>query len=288
MKRTIQSIACALAAAVIPVFAAAQDGVDLSNLESLDPEIIVPKDINPGAKKRADAAASAAAANAARPVAPAAVPAGPQVSEAGAMVKGTTKMDVLENTRPLNYGDLISYKVVEDGDEPIRLRITDSGEVEIPLIGRVPAVGRTCFQLAYAIKAELEKEYYNKATVIVGIDTLARSNNPNDPNGIPGMQQDTITIMGYVRRQGQMSFPPDGRLTASQAILNAGGFAPFAKETKVKIVRTVGDKLQGEDGHKTKTIYVNLKDVMRKGRLDKDVLLQPHDVIIVEDKLFNF
>jgi protein involved in polysaccharide export with SLBB domain len=70
----------------------------------------------------------------------------------------TTSMDVLNDTTKLGAGDRISFRVVEDRREPITLVVTDSGEMEVPLIGRVKALDKTCKQLAYDIKPLLEKD----------------------------------------------------------------------------------------------------------------------------------
>ena len=53
--------------------------------------------------------------------------------------------------------------------------VTDSGDVQLPYIGRYPAVGKTCKELALALKTELEKDYYKQATVIVAVDSKPRS-----------------------------------------------------------------------------------------------------------------
>jgi hypothetical protein len=58
-------------------------------------------------------------------------------------------------------------------NESQRLRVNDNGELEVPYIGLVPAAGRTCRELAYNIKAALEKEYYYHATVILAVDRVS-------------------------------------------------------------------------------------------------------------------
>jgi hypothetical protein len=83
----------------------------------------------------------------------------------------STSMDVLDDKRPLRIGDRLSMRVVEERQAPVQLFVTDSGEVEVPLIGRVHAQGLTCKQLAYRIKGPFEREYFYKATVIVALDT---------------------------------------------------------------------------------------------------------------------
>src|SRR4051812_26506472 len=72
----------------------------------------------------------------------------------------TNSMDVLDNKRPLGVGDRVSLRVVEDRKPPIETYVTDSGDMEVPLIGRVKAQGKTCKTLAREIKAALDKEYF--------------------------------------------------------------------------------------------------------------------------------
>jgi len=57
----------------------------------------------------------------------------------------------------LRVGDTISYQIMEDRiwnslDAPKPLVVTDSGEVDVPYIGRVMAVNKTCKELAMTSK----------------------------------------------------------------------------------------------------------------------------------------
>src|SRR5688572_29099726 len=86
-------------------------------------------------------------------------------------VMRTNSMAVLDDKKKLGSNDYVSFRVVEDrDDESQRLRINDSGELEVPYIGLVPAAGRSCKELAYSVKAALEREYYYHATVIIAVD----------------------------------------------------------------------------------------------------------------------
>lgn len=189
---------------------------------------------------------------------------------AAAVVAVTNSMDVLDTTRKLGPGDRLSYRVVEERRTPMQLHITDSGEVEVPLIGRVQARGRTCKELAYAIKPMLEKLYFRKATVIISVDVMvARS-------------MGKVYLSGQVMQQGGIEIPPDERFTLSKAIFKAGGFANFANQKKIKLVRR--DPATGA----VKTTIVDLEPVTKRGEMDKDPLLQPDDTIIVPEKFINF
>jgi protein involved in polysaccharide export with SLBB domain len=181
-------------------------------------------------------------------------------------VENTTSMEVLDDKRPLRVGDRLSMRVVEDRKSPTPLVVTDSGEVEVPLIGRVMAKGKTCKQLAYSIKGPLERDYYYKATVIIGLDVEGRVS--------PGR----VYVTGQVHSQGPIEIPPDETFTVSRAILKAGGFADFANKRKVKLVRK----------NSSETIIVDVDMIVRKGRFDKDPAVEPEDTIIVPERLINF
>jgi len=183
-------------------------------------------------------------------------------------VANTTSMEVLDNKRPLQVGDRLSMRVVEDRRDPFALFVTDSGEVEVPLIGRVPGKGKTCKQLAFAIKAQLEREYYYKATVIVGLDFETLKS--------PGK----VYVTGQIRNQGPLDIPPGEAFTVSRAIIRAGGFADFANKRRVKLVR--------KDGEKARTIIVDVQAVINKGLTDKDPIVEPDDMIVVPERLINF
>jgi polysaccharide export outer membrane protein len=183
----------------------------------------------------------------------------------------TTSMEVLNDKRKLGPGDRVSFRVVEDRKQPVQLVVTDSGEMEVPLVGRVPAADKTCKQLAYDIKSLLEKEYYFQATVILGLDSLS------------GKSPGRIYLMGQIRGQGAMDLPADEELTVSKAILRAGGLADFANRKKIRLIRKKGPDLK-----ETETIIVNLSEILDKGRYDKDPVLVPGDVINVPERLVNF
>ena len=190
-------------------------------------------------------------------------------TEASAVVAATTSMDVLDTSRRLGAGDRLSYRVVEERHDPVALTVADGGEVEVPLIGRVRASGRTCKELAQSIKPLLEKEYFYKATVIVGLDAAS------------GKSRGRIYISGQVRQQGPIEIPPDERFTLSKAILKAGGLADFANRRKIKLVRKTASGA-------AQTTIVDLDAVTVHGQLDKDPELQPDDTIIVPEKFVNF
>jgi len=183
----------------------------------------------------------------------------------------TNSMDVLNDVIKLGIGDRISFRIVEDRRDPISLMVTESGEMEVPLIGRVPAANKTCKQLAREIKPLLQKDYFYQATVIIGLDTIGTKS------------RGKIYLTGQVRTQGGMDIMPDEELTVSKAILKAGGVADFGDSKKVKLIRKKAGEASG-----TTTTVINVKEILERGRIDKDVVLEPGDMIVVPERLINF
>ena len=193
----------------------------------------------------------------------------PSTAESPSTASLINSMEALNDTTKLGNSDRVSYRVLEEHKDPIMLMVTDSGELEIPLLGRYPAAGKTCKQLAYELKPLLEKDYFYKATVIVGLDILSTR-----PLG-------KVYIMGQVHSQGALDIPADGNLTVSRAILMDGGLADFADRRKVKLMHKKADG-------STETTIVDLVEILDHGHTDKDPIVHPGDTINVPEKLINF
>lgn len=164
----------------------------------------------------------------------------------------------------LGRGDRLNYRVVEDRepDRNYQLIVSDSGEVNLPLGGLVQAAGKSTQQLGTDIKARLEKEYYYHATVIMGLDSVAQR-----------ASRGRVYVTGAVHSIGPVELPLDAPMTASQAIYQMGGPVDFSYLKGTVILRKGGPP---------KGIPVNIKAV-ENGELDKDVVLQPGDVVKVPE-----
>jgi protein involved in polysaccharide export with SLBB domain len=152
--------------------------------------------------------------------------------------------------------------VLEDRDPPKSLLLAESGDLDAPYVGRVPADGVTCKQLASVLKTELEKEYYYQATVIIGLESSAR-------------RAGRVYVWGQVRNRGPIDLAPNESLTVAQAILKAGGFVEGANKKKVKVVRG------GADGSAKESFELNMAEILDDGKTEKDVPLRPDDFVIV-------
>ncbi|MGD0261299.1 MAG: polysaccharide biosynthesis/export family protein [Verrucomicrobiota bacterium] len=192
------------------------------------------------------------------------------------LIAATNSMETLDDKHRLAIGDKLSFRIMEDLEdpkealEPKPLFVTDSGDIEIPYIGRVPAENKTCKQLARELKTALEKEYYYQATVILSVDFMTKS-------------RGRVYLVGPVRVPGPQEIPSDEVLTLSKAILRAGGFSDYADRQNVKVTR----KASGAESEK-KTFSVDVAEIFDKGKVERDLPLEPGDLIYVPERLIRF
>ncbi len=190
-------------------------------------------------------------------------------------------------TRELKPHDYMRFTIAEDPPLPSssdlnRVAVSDGGEALFPvsrhsdIYVKVTAAGRKLEDIKKDVKALLDAEYYNDATVTLDLEGINRQNNNY------GSDQAKVTIYGSLN---QMVPIGDGEtLMLSEAILRAGGGQKggFANLSKVVIHRLdAGTK-------KEITITVNVEKVLYKGARDEDKPLMNGDRIEVKEKGFNF
>jgi protein involved in polysaccharide export with SLBB domain len=203
----------------------------------------------------------------------------PQLNAGGSLSAGgtnsatslsTNSMDALDDAYRLAIGDRVTFQIKEDDDDPQLLTVMDSGDLQVPYIGPYPVVGKTCRELARDLKAELEKNYYYQATVIITVDAKTKS------RGI-------VYLVGAVRAPGPQDIPSDEVLTVSKAILRAGGFTDYADQHDVKITRKASSP-----GAPDQAFVVNVEEILEKGKFDADLPLKSDDLIYIPDRLVRF
>ena len=177
-------------------------------------------------------------------------------------------MMMLDNRQKLGPGDRITFRVIEDQDEPQSLTITDSGDLAVPYLGLVHAAGKTSLQLAKEVKSLLEKELYYQATVIIALEVVNKTR-------VTGK----VYVTGQVRNKGGFDIPAGDTFTVSKAILNAGGFSDFSDKKNVRLIRKTAEG--------TQTFVINVVEI-EKGKLEKDMVVQPDDMIVVPARLVNY
>ena len=204
-----------------------------------------------------------------------------EVKDLGAPVPGLTSetspsdepalVSKLEDSPKLAIGDRVSFRVVEEKLEPKLLLVADSGELEVPYVGRVMAKDRTCQELTREIKAKLEEKYFYRASVILSVELL---------NPVRG----SVYLFGEVRSAGSQALPSGEALTLAKAIIRSGGFTDFADKRRVTVTR---ESASGS-GAGNQKFTVDVGRVLQRGMTQKDMKLEPGDVIYVPTRLVNF
>lgn len=86
----------------------------------------------------------------------------------------------------------------------------------------------------------------------------------------------TVTVLGEINRPGPVNMPSTMDLTVTKVLQEAGGCKPYADKTSIRVTRC--DK----DGNMTRTT-VNLNEIGKDGRIDKDMPLRAGDVVWVPE-----
>jgi polysaccharide export outer membrane protein len=121
----------------------------------------------------------------------------------------------------LDAGDKL--RIVVYGQEGLTnsYAIDAGGSITMPLIGSVPARGRTPAGLAAAITAKLRGGYIREPSVAVEIEAYR-----------------PFFILGEVQAPGQYPYVPN--MSVESAVAIAGGFSPRARRDQVTITHSDG------------------------------------------------
>lgn len=184
-------------------------------------------------------------------------------SSQGTSFAPVERMESVDPDAKLGPGDELTIEIEQDREGGFPRLVSATGEIDVPPYGRVKIAGKTTAEAAAEIKRLLEKDYYYTATVRLSLDRRPRM----------AVKAGTVTISGEVRGVGSVDLEAGARMTVSQAILRAGGFGPFANKRKVQVTRT--------EGGVSKQFFVDVNEILEKGRVDKDVEVRDGDRINV-------
>ena len=122
------------------------------------------------------------------------------------------------------------------------------GNINMPLVGTLPARGVSTQQLASLITTRLKQGYVREPHVSVEVETYR-----------------PFFILGEVNNPGQ--YPFVANMTAEKAVAIAGGFSPRANKSKVELTRNA----PGQQVH---------------GQVPLNYPLRPGDTIVVKERWF--
>jgi polysaccharide export outer membrane protein len=165
----------------------------------------------------------------------------------------TTGLPIDPKSYVIGPEDIILIKVWREADFTGPKGVRPDGKITLPLIGDLQASGLTPDRLAVQLKQALS-EYVKQPDVTVEVIQV---------------NSKRYTITGEVNRAS--AFPLVVAVHVFDAINIAGGFRDFANRKDILILRADGKRL-----------HFNYQDYVKGKNLDKNVLLENGDTIIVK------
>ncbi len=162
----------------------------------------------------------------------------------------------------MSPGDLISIVVYENAEMSRKVRVNANGMVFLPFAGKIKVGGKT--------PGEAQELIAKKLSVFVV--------NPQVSVFIEEYGNRRFFVMGEVQKPGSYPIPTETRITVLEAISEAGGFTPVAAQDRARVLRTVN----GESVKYT----IDVRSITREGQKDKDMVIEPNDVVYVPQSFF--
>ena len=147
--------------------------------------------------------------------------------------------------------DILYVQVWREPDFTRQVMVRPDGKITMPLIGEVPAEGKTPDELTADLTKRLG-EYLKKPDVFIQVIQV---------------NSKKYYINGEVNRPG--AFPLVVPTRVLEALTQAGGFREFANTKKITILRK-GERLK-----------FNYKDVSKGKNMEQNIFIEPGDYIIV-------
>jgi len=155
--------------------------------------------------------------------------------------------------------DLLDVKVFEVPELNVERRVSDAGNVDLPLLGQFPVAGMTAPEAAARLEEMLKAKYVNRASVSIVIKEY---------------QNKPISVLGAVAKPGSLTV--SGNWTLLQAISAAGGLTPQAGK-RIYVLRRADNSLSD-------TLELSTDDLLQNASTLWNIPIFPSDVINVPAK----
>jgi polysaccharide export outer membrane protein len=156
----------------------------------------------------------------------------------------------------LHSGDVVAldYRYTPEFNQTVTIQ--PDGYVTLNIVGDVKIAGFTL--------DEVHDQILNMAS--------SRLNHPELNLTLKDFEHPSIVVAGEVAKPGKFELRED--TTALQAVMLAGGFKDSAHDTKVVLFRRLNDQM-------AEVRQLNLHNVRQTSDLEKDMMLQPGDMLLV-------
>ncbi len=163
----------------------------------------------------------------------------------------------------IGAGDTLEIFVWNQPDLSVTVPVRPDGRITTPLVDDIVAVNKTPTQLAREIGVVLS-EYVRSPQVNVIVQGFV---------GTPGAQ---VRVLGQAVQP--RAIPYRDRMTLLDLVSEVGGLTEFAAGNRSRLIRNVN----GEN----REIRVRLDDLVKRGQIDKNMPIQPGDVLVIPEAVF--
>ncbi|WP_027149164.1 polysaccharide biosynthesis/export family protein [Methylobacter tundripaludum] len=155
----------------------------------------------------------------------------------------------------LNPGDKLEITVWQEENLKQEVVVLPDGTISFPLVGHVPAAGKTTEDLVRLLQERLDKFIPDSE---INVRLLAAEGN-------------LVYVTGEVAHPGQ--FVMKGPMDVMQALSMAGGLTAFAKKNSIIVLRRQADG-------QTRSFPFEYGDVEDGENIESNILLQSGDTIV--------
>ena len=155
----------------------------------------------------------------------------------------------------LNPGDKLEISVWQEDNLKQEVVVLPDGTISFPLVGHVPAAGKTTEDLARLLRERLNKFIPDSEINVRMLDAEGNS----------------IYVTGEVAHPGK--FVMKGPTDIMQALSMAGGLTAFAKKNSIIVLRREADG-------RTRSFPFEYGDVEDGENIESNILLQSGDTVV--------
>jgi polysaccharide biosynthesis/export protein len=152
--------------------------------------------------------------------------------------------------------DVLKINVWKHDEVSQQVTVRPDGAFSLPLIGDVPATGRSADEIAADVANRLHRYYADNPPVTVQVTEV---------------KSYKIYVVGEVTKPGE--YAPTHEVTVLMGLALAGGFTRFANPDRIVIVR--------RDARGERRIPFDYSEVVEHGDLQQNLTLQLGDTVIV-------
>ena len=171
------------------------------------------------------------------------------------------RLEVLNGKYTLSPPDVIEVVVSDNPELGTRSIIRPDGNAFIPLIGDIYVEGLTSLEVRKKVHQLLGRYLKGLPEESISVQIL-------------GFNSKRVYVYGY--GSGMQTVPFTGDLTVLDAVTQSGMLMSYSNEKKISVIRGEHDPAKKPQKH-----VLNLNDVIKKGRIENNIILRPNDIVYI-------